>query len=69
MFYKRTVRPENSIDRVETAAEALNVSVNEHGTVDIPFMLSVYEPPCSATTEAENKEDAFIKRAFRINLP
>ena len=61
MFYKRTVRPENSIDRVETAAEALNVSVNEYGAVDIPFMLSIYEPPCSVITEAETKRTLLLK--------
>lgn len=31
------------VDRVETAVEALNVSVNEFGYVNIPYMLSIYE--------------------------
>ena len=31
------------MDRVETAVEALNVSVNEFGYVNIPYMLSIYE--------------------------
>ena len=37
--YKRQV-----IDRVETAVEALNVSVNEFGYVNPAYMLSIYEP-------------------------
>ena len=44
MFYKQTIKAKPVIDRVETAVEALNVSVNEFGTVNIPYMLSVYEP-------------------------
>lgn len=44
MFHKQTIRAKNQVDRVETASEALNVSVSEFGTVNIPFMLSIYEP-------------------------
>ena len=44
MFYKQTIRAKNQVDRVETAIEALNVSVSEFGAVNIPFMLSIYEP-------------------------
>ncbi len=47
MFYKQTIRAKNQVERVETAVEALNVSVNEFGTVNIPFMLSIYEPDIS----------------------
>lgn len=43
MFHKQTIRAKNQVDRVETASEALNVSVSEFGTVNIPFMLSIYE--------------------------
>ena len=28
----------------ETACEALNISVNEFGGVNLPYMLSIYEP-------------------------
>ena len=31
MFYKQTIKAKTVIDRVETAVEALNVSVNEFG--------------------------------------
>jgi len=44
MFYKQTIKAKTAIERVETAVEALNVSVNEFGAVNIPFMLSIYEP-------------------------
>ena len=44
MFYKQTIRPKTMPERVETAVEALNISVNEFGEVNIPYMLSLYEP-------------------------
>lgn len=52
MFYKQTIRAKNQVERVETAVEALNVSVNEFGAVNIPFMLSIYEPDISKETES-----------------
>lgn len=47
MFYKQTIRAKNQVERVETATEALNVSVSEFGIVNLPFMLSIYEPDIS----------------------
>ena len=52
MFYKQTIRAKNQVERVETAVEALNVSVNEFGTVNIPFMLSIYDPDITKETES-----------------
>ena len=52
MFYKQTIRAKNQVERVETAVEALNVSVNEFGTVNIPFMLSIYEPDIGKEMES-----------------
>ncbi len=52
MFYKQTIRAKIQVERVETAVEALNVSVNEFGTVNIPFMLSIYEPDISNEMES-----------------
>ena len=52
MFYKQTIRARNQEERVETAVEALNVSVNEFGTVNIPFMLGIYEPDISREMES-----------------
>ena len=42
MFYKQTIRHKPIVERVETAVEALNVSINEFGAVNIPYMLSIY---------------------------
>lgn len=51
MFYKQTIRPKNQVERVETAVEALNISVSESGTVNLPFMLSIYEPDIGKAME------------------
>lgn len=74
MFYKQTIRAKNQVDRVETATEALNVSVSEFGVVNIPFMLSIYEPDISkvmkelpegstlsAQAEAEIKREVLLE--------
>ncbi len=47
MFYKQTIKAKVTIERVETAVEALNISMNEFGTVNIPYMLSIYHPDIS----------------------
>lgn len=44
IFTKQTIRRNEIPDHVETAVEALNLSVNELNEVNIPYMLSVYEP-------------------------
>lgn len=51
MFYKQTIKPKVQIERVETAVEALNVSINEFGSVNIPYMLSIYKPDISKAME------------------
>ena len=51
MFYKQTIKAKTVIDRVETAVEALNVSVSEFGYVNIPYMLSIYEPDITKEME------------------
>lgn len=43
MFYKQTIQPYKPITRVETAREALAVSLSEKACVDIPFMASLLE--------------------------
>lgn len=73
MFYKQTIRAKNQVERVETATEALNVSISEFGEVNLPFMLSIYEPDISGalkelpegstlSTEAETE----VKRAVLL---
>ena len=51
MFYKQTIKAKAVIDRVETAVEALNVSVNEFGYVNLAYMLSIYEPDITNAKE------------------
>lgn len=48
MFYRQTIKSKKQVDRVETAVEALHLSLNEHGEVSLAYMLSVYEPDISA---------------------
>lgn len=43
MFSKQTIRPKEIITSVDTAVEALTVSLNERGKVDIEFMTKLYE--------------------------
>ena len=38
MFYKQTIKAKTVIERVETAVEALNVSVNEFGYVNLAYI-------------------------------
>lgn len=51
MFFKQTIKAKVQIERVETAVEALNVSINEYGSVNIPYMLSIYHPDLSKLIE------------------
>jgi len=43
MFTKQTIRPKVEITEVDTAAEALAVSLNEKGRVDLAYMTQIYE--------------------------
>ena len=57
MFYKQTIKAKTVIERVETAVEALNVSMNEFGAVNLPYMLSIYDPDItSVKNELAQKE-------------
>ena len=51
MFYKQTIKAKTVIERVETAVEALNISVNEFGYVNLAYMLSIYEPDITNAKE------------------
>ena len=57
MFYKQTIKAKTVIERVETAVEALNVSVNEFGAVNIPYMLSIYDPDITSAREEVAKQN------------
>ncbi len=38
MFTKRTIKPHQAVTHVDTASEALAVSIGEHARVDLPYM-------------------------------
>lgn len=42
IFYKQTIAPVSIVKKVDTAMDALKVSLAEYGKVHIPYMLSVY---------------------------
>lgn len=42
MFYKRTIRPKDIVEKVENAYEAMQISLSEYNRVEIPYMLSLY---------------------------
>ena len=45
MFTKRTIRPERVVTSVDTPSEALAVSIEEHGKVDLPYMAELLGTP------------------------
>ncbi len=63
MFYKQTIRPKNQVERVETASEALNVSVSEYGSVNLSFMLGIYEPDITQAMERLPKGSTLSENA------
>ena len=67
MFYKQTIKAKTVIDRVETAVEALNVSVNEFGYVNLAYMLSIYEPDISGALENLAKESGNLVEEISIS--
>ena len=44
MFYKRTIKRAVAVTSVETASEALTVSMNEKARVDLPYMAQLVYP-------------------------
>ena len=56
MFYKQTIKAKVIIQRVETAVEALNVSINEFGYVNLAYMQSIYHPDISAGIEGSSEK-------------
>lgn len=45
IFTKRTIRPERHVTHVDTASEALAVSIGERGRIDLPFMAELLGKP------------------------
>lgn len=61
MFTKQTIRANEPEQRVETAVEALNLSVCEYNGVNIPYMMEIYEPDISGQMEKLRKEQENIR--------
>ena len=57
MFYRQTIKPKTSVERVETAVEALNVSVSEFGAVHLPYMLEIYHPDISGIIQEVSERE------------
>ena len=57
MFTRQTIKAKQAVDHVETAVEALNVSVNEFNGVNIAFMISIYQPDLTLVKEKLAKEN------------
>ena len=45
MFYKRTIKPNREVTSVETASEALALSIGEKARVDLPYMAQLTGKP------------------------
>ncbi len=43
MFYKRTICPKKIVEKVDSAHEAMQISLSERNRVDIPYMLTLYQ--------------------------
>ena len=68
MFYKQTIKAKPVIERVETAVEALNISINEFGAVNIPYMLSIYEPDLEAVKQELREQTGEEEIGFSEDL-
>ncbi len=68
MFYKQTIKAKPVIERVETAVEALNLSINEFGVVNLPYMLSIYEPDMEAVKEEVREKTGEREVSFSEEL-
>ena len=68
MFYKQTIKAKPVIERVETAVEALNLSINEFGAVNLPYMLSIYEPDMEAVREEVREKTGESEVSFSEEL-
>lgn len=64
MFYKQTIRPNKHTDHVETASEALHISIREFGFVNIPFMAEIYQPDISRISKNGSLEENITRIDF-----
>ncbi len=67
MFTKQTIKAKQEITHVETAVEALNLSINEFNGVNLPYMLSVYEPDISGYMDKIREKQPDADKPQEIN--
>ena len=60
MFTKRTIKPQKAIERVDTASEALAISIGEHAFVDMEYMSAL-------TGKSEEELFADLKGVIFLN--
>lgn len=65
MFYNRTIRPTDIVEKVENAYEALHISLSEYNRVDIPYMLSLY--PGSRSEMFQELKDRIYQNPVRAD--
>lgn len=59
MFTKQTIKPQVNIDKVDTAKDALILSLNEKGNIDFDLMMKVYNKNFEEITN-ELKDDIYL---------
>jgi len=68
IFFKQTIKAKQTVESVETAVEALSLSINEYGRVNIPYMLSLYTPDISIGTFLDNSLEEMRRQALTDEL-
>ena len=69
MFTKRTIRPERTVTRVDTPAEALAISIGEHGKVDLPYMAELLDTPGEYQSITEELRGVIFKDPMAPDVP
>lgn len=65
MFTKRTIRPTRVIDHVDTAAEALVVSLAEHGGIDLRDEIEQFTEVINAAKKERTGQELTVKQLER----
>lgn len=62
IFTEQTINPKKEIEHVETGMEALNISINEFGSVNLPYMMQLCGKSFETITE-ELRGDIYLNPA------
>jgi len=65
IFYKPTIRPQSLIIKAESAEEALRISLNKKGRVDLDFMSQIYEKPGQSNITQEEIVEELGDRIYQ----